>query len=196
MAGALGAWAADLSHRLQFFGGWLARGAPPAEYWLPAFFSPNAFLTAVLQTHARSHGLPIGALRFEHRVLTARVKKRDPPPTGVHVYGLFLEGAGWHPKDKCLCEAPPKELVVEMNVLWFDPTSKPPIAPAGGGGYDCPVYKTSARGGGGGGGGGDAGGGGGGFGDQLVCFVRLPTPSVGEVHWVKRSVALVCSLDD
>ena len=44
----LGGWVADLLLRLALFDTWLAKGQPP-EFWLPAFFNPNAFLTAVLQ---------------------------------------------------------------------------------------------------------------------------------------------------
>ena len=41
----------------------------------------------------------------------------------MYVRGLFLEGAGWNAKEKCLCEPTPlTELVVEMPVIHFKPT--------------------------------------------------------------------------
>lgn len=33
-------------------------------FWLPAFYFPQGFLTSVLQTYARAHGVPIDCLRF------------------------------------------------------------------------------------------------------------------------------------
>ena len=42
------------------------------------------------------------------------------------------------------------------------------------GAYDCPLYKTTARGG-----------------SNFVCDVRLPSEA-GEAHWVKRGVASLC----
>jgi dynein heavy chain len=36
----------------------------PKLYWLPAFFFPQGFLTAVLQIHARKTKLPVDSLSF------------------------------------------------------------------------------------------------------------------------------------
>ena len=194
----LGAWTADLLARVAFFEGWLSKGQPD-EFWLPAFFAPHAFLTAVLQNHARREGVRVDCLRFEHAVLSQLKKKRDPPRYGAHMYGLFLEGASWNVKERTLAEALPSQLFGEMNVIWLKPTTEPPApadaptnayadgdvtdgdAPAGapiGGAYDCPVYQTTDRHGG------------------FVCTVRLPSAGVPESHWIKRSTALICSLDD
>ena len=55
------------------------------------------------------------------------------------------------------------------------------------GAYDCPVYKTTARG--------SETSAAKGQTANFVCYVRLPT-DVSEAHWIKRSAALICNLDD
>ena len=213
----LGSWGRDLVARLAFFGTWLKRGTP-VEFWLPAFFQPHAFLTATLQNHARHTGTPIDALRFEHRVLSLRMAADRPPPdVGAHVYGLYLECASWDETKGVIAEPRPKQLYAEMPVIHLRPTTElspddtasrhaatlpgagvpgaasgappgAPIATGGGHFYACPIYRTTARGGG------SAGDGMGGA-ASLICYVRLPTEA-NDKHWIKRSAALVCSLDD
>jgi dynein heavy chain len=48
----LSSWVPDLLLRLEFISNWLYHG-PPSTYWLPAFFFPQGFMTATLQTYAR-----------------------------------------------------------------------------------------------------------------------------------------------
>ena len=48
----LSSWINDLISRIEFMGQWLYNG-PPMTYWLPAFFFPQGFMTAALQTYAR-----------------------------------------------------------------------------------------------------------------------------------------------
>jgi dynein heavy chain len=183
----LASWSADLLARLRYFDVW-ASTAQPDEFWLPAFFVPEAFLTAVLQNHARRLSKPIDMLRLEHKVLSARIKKREKPETGANVYGLYLEGAAWHSRRQVLTEAQPKQLFVEMNVLWLNPTDAPSVAASTVGAYDCPMYKTTARGV-------KSGAAAGQSASNFVCYVSLPSEASAS-HWVKRSAALICSLDD
>ena len=114
---------------------------------------------------------------------------RDKPNVGAHIYGLYLEGATWHSKRATLVEPLPKQLFSEMNVLWLIPTAEPLTPASSEGAYDCPLYQTTSRGGSG------AAVGGGAAGKNFVCFVRLPSEEP-EAHWIKRSTALVCNLDD
>ena len=197
----LAAWVSDLIQRLTFFDNWLTRGQPGGypgqvgEFWLPAFFQPQCFLTAVLQNHARRNGLPIDGIRFEHQVLSKVAKRRELPMSGAHIYGLYLEGASWNSKDRTLTEPLPKQLYAEMNVIWLKPTQEPPMPASGVDGanyYDCPVYKTTGRAAAKLQTGSDPH-----SGANFVCHVRLPSAAgAGEAHWIKRSAALICSLDD
>ena len=79
-----------------------------------------------------------------------------------------------------------KQLFCEMNVLWLKPTDEAAIPASLEGAYDCPVYRTAARGAAPGEAA-DA---------NCICHVRLPSAEASEAHWVKRSAALICSLDD
>jgi len=57
----------DLARRVAFLHLWVQHG-PPAMWWLGGFFSPQGFLAAVLQRHARRFRVPVDAL-----VITAQV---------------------------------------------------------------------------------------------------------------------------
>lgn len=57
----------DLARRVAFLHLWVQHG-PPAIWWLGGLFSPQGFLAAVLQRHARRFRVPVDAL-----VITAQV---------------------------------------------------------------------------------------------------------------------------
>ena len=40
----------------------------PRSYWLPSFFFPQGFLTAVLQMHARKLGVSVDSLAFDFKL--------------------------------------------------------------------------------------------------------------------------------
>ena len=64
----LASWVLDLIERVAFLGSWLYGGLP-ATYWVPAFFFPQGFMTAEMQTYARKNETPINALQFKTNVL-------------------------------------------------------------------------------------------------------------------------------
>lgn len=70
-------------------------------------------------------------------------KLNKSPDDGSYIRGLYLEGAGWDSTLNLLCESRPKELFVNMPVIWLIPTEnrKSPSQ----GIYECPVYKTLTR---------------------------------------------------
>ncbi len=148
---------------------WLYEGEPSA-FWLPGFFFPQGFLTAVLQNHARRHRTPIDRLAFsfavqgseaeaagEHQQVKRGGTPPPPPESGVSITGLFLESARWDRASGCLREARPGEMTSRLPPVHFVPTELPPgaagpSAKASSGEmgedplvYDCPLYKTSVR---------------------------------------------------
>ncbi len=90
----LGSWTRDLLARIEQLAAWV-EGSYPTCYWLSGFTYPTGFLTAVLQTTARSTGVPIDALSFEHTIIPMdEADISGPPKEGVYIKGLFLEGEG------------------------------------------------------------------------------------------------------
>jgi hypothetical protein len=83
----LSAWYADVLKRHEQLAAWTAGPVvPPPSVWLPGLFNPKAFLTAVMQTYARAHGLPLDVMRFV----------TDVTPKGVdQVSGARAAHAGW-----------------------------------------------------------------------------------------------------
>ena len=172
----LASWTRDLLLRLEQFAQW-SRSVEPTVFWLSSFTYPNGFLTAVLQTAARFHGVPIDALIFD---VSVAHDLETPPDEGVYVRGFFLEGAGWDVEREELCEPHPMELTVEMPVLWFRPVeqrrrSGPKRH------YSCPVYLTALR-----------------SGTRerpsFLTHIDLKPGTRTPDHWILRGTALLLSL--
>ncbi|CAM9578319.1 unnamed protein product [Phaeothamnion confervicola] len=154
----LAVWAEELSWRVGFFQDWLERGAPHA-FALPAFFFPRAFLTAVLQRHARRHTVAINLLSFGFhfptpyateessggdcssaaeaaaRAVAESLQNRvmpavaEPPCDGVYIYGLYLEGAAWDCAVGRLVEPPPGHRRAPAPLIHLLPEANRPPPP-------------------------------------------------------------------
>ncbi|PNF42619.1 hypothetical protein B7P43_G01295 [Cryptotermes secundus] len=158
----LGSWIRDLQLRLDFIKVWLMAGPPPS-YWLSGFFSPQGFLTGVLQTYARKHSHPVDELKFDFLVLKAVVNQDDiyaahmangqfevpeaygdivEPKDGVIVHGLFLDGGRWDNENMVLVDSYPGEMnppLPAMHILLKSEIEYSGIR------YEAPLYKTSIR---------------------------------------------------
>jgi len=191
----LASWTVDFIERCKFMNSWLTNG-PPLSYWLSGFFFPQGFMTAVLQTFARSTKTPIDSLAFRTHVLdTHEDAVVESPATGTYIYGLHMEGARWDKKKREVSEAEPAVLYCYMPVIWMEPVALD--APKLPNMYDCPLYKTSTRAGtlsttG--------------HSTNFVLMVELPSdqPCEGQFGkycegfstlWIKRAVALFTSLN-
>ena len=88
----LGGYVDDLIRRLLFLQKWFDEGAP-CKFWLPGFFFPQAFLTGVMQNHARKHKLEIDRLDWDFEVVNDDPDDFtiEPPASGTKVYGLFMQ---------------------------------------------------------------------------------------------------------
>ncbi|XP_070240511.1 dynein axonemal heavy chain 14 [Bos mutus] len=183
----------------------------PARYWLPAFFFPQAFLITVLQDYGRSQGISTDALTFTHHVIsdTTDVKDKefsiiiqkklnivrrafkgtDPTHVGVHVFGLFIEGARWNHKEKILEDSLPCEICCDFPEIYFLPTkisterstvskqTEPELYT-----FECPVYQTPER-------------------SSILTAAGLSSNFLTSVylstkkppsHWITMQVALLC----
>ncbi|XP_060048420.1 dynein axonemal heavy chain 14 isoform X2 [Erinaceus europaeus] len=184
----------------------------PSRYWLPAFFFPQAFLTAILQDYGKSQGVPTNALTFTHHVIpdnpntedtfsiaTQRklnvirkaFKGIDLTHFGAHVFGLFMEGARWNQEQKVLEDSLPLELHCDFPEIYFMPTkisTERPTVPGQAQSdlytFECPVYQTAERS------------------TQtpslppnFITSVNLPTKKPPS-HWITMQVALLCEKED
>eukprot|EP01059_Diplonema_ambulator_P016445 TRINITY_DN279_c0_g3_i1.p1 TRINITY_DN279_c0_g3~~TRINITY_DN279_c0_g3_i1.p1 ORF type:complete len:4125 (+),score=1634.24 TRINITY_DN279_c0_g3_i1:116-12490(+) len=183
----LASWFIDTCNRVQFLREWNDDG-PPSSFWVPGFYFPQGFLTAVLQTHSRRFKIPIDELKFRTKVMQwADADQVDEEPdTGVYVHGCFLEGARWNNSTMALDESKKGELYTSFPVMLLDPvmvsdsTGDPATT------YEVPLYKTTTRAGtlsttG--------------LSTNLVTTLHLPGGDYSPDHWIMRSVALLCMLD-
>jgi dynein heavy chain len=183
----LSGWIDDLIDRLVFMHEWSTKmgedGMP--SYWVPAFFFPQGFMTAVLQTHARKYTIAIDTLIFRTEV---RGFFEDDvqviPEIGVNMHGLFVQGCRWDLGTKQLEEYKEKDLFPKLPCIWIEPITLENYTQKGT--YQAPLYKTSERRGtlsttG--------------HSTNFVLFLDLAI-MIDPVHWVRRGVAMLCQLDN
>lgn len=94
----LAAWQVDFFKRLDMVDKWLREG-PPTSFWIPGFFFPQGFMTAVLQTHARKTSIPIDTLSFKTQ-MTDRWEQQivETPEHGAYMYVTLSFSLG-----ACVC---------------------------------------------------------------------------------------------
>ena len=61
----LSSWLIDLNQRIKFLSDWIKSGKTPNTFWFSGFSFPQAFMTAVLQNHARAYKTAIDLLSFD-----------------------------------------------------------------------------------------------------------------------------------
>ncbi|CAM9180031.1 unnamed protein product [Ectocarpus fasciculatus] len=140
----LGSWISDLILRCDQLGNWTDTEMPK-HFWLAGFCYPTGFLTAVLQTCARTNGVAIDALSWEFPVLTHHDVNdiATHPKEGVYITGLYVEGACWNFGQGFLEEPKPMELVSNMPIMHFKPVEGKRKAAKGY--YSCPLYMFPIR---------------------------------------------------
>lgn len=175
----LSSWVADFITRVEFLAKWLYEGQPES-FWLSAFFFPQGFMTASLQTYARKTQTPIDALKFRTHVRNYGPDDiQEVPEDGVNMHGLFIEGARWEPNKLCLEDSLPRQPIDAFPVIWLEPVDVGEAIEQGC--YPCPLYKTSTR-----------------RGElsttghstNFVLFLYVPTELQPE-YWIRRGTALL-----
>ena len=182
----LGSYVTDMLRRLAFFQKWIDDVKAPPTFWVSGFFFTQAFLTGSMQNYARRNQIAIDRLGFQYEVLRSLPagETRAAPSEGVHVHGLFLEGARFNEQTGLLAESEPKVLFVSLPPMWLRPQRLDDIAEFPH--YQCPLYKTSERKGtlsttG--------------HSTNFVMFLKLPSDRPA-AHWIRRGLAALCQLDD
>eukprot|EP00697_Spironema_sp_BW2_P002563 gnl/Spiro4/13397_TR7140_c0_g1_i1.p1 gnl/Spiro4/13397_TR7140_c0_g1~~gnl/Spiro4/13397_TR7140_c0_g1_i1.p1 ORF type:complete len:560 (+),score=128.04 gnl/Spiro4/13397_TR7140_c0_g1_i1:402-2081(+) len=186
----LGSWVKDLVARLDFINNWI-QNKHPNVVWMSGLFFPQSFLTATLQNFVRKYHIPIDAIAFSFEVMPGKRNTiTAPAPDGCYIDGLYLESAKWDYEHHAITEPDAKVLYSEMPVIWLKPRQKSEEANDARQRhtftYNIPVYKTLARAGvlattG--------------HSTNFVLDMRLPASRPAS-HWIKRGVALFCSLSD
>lgn len=137
-----------------------------------------------MQNYARKNHIPIDLLAVDCIIIGDQLPS-SRPEEGVYVRGLFLEGARWDRKTKCLHEQHPKKLFDAMPYIHLIPKKITDMMNTESH-YECPIYKTAARRGtlsttG--------------HSTNYVMSLNLPTDKPIR-HWINRGVALLLQLSD
>ena len=189
----LGLWFTSLNRRDEQDRGWLCSGRPglegrPSCFWLTGFFNPNGCLTAMKQEVTRKHKSEKWALDdvVYHTEVTnfeQQGQVRSPPPEGIYIYGLFLDGGAWSKHEGHLVESEPKKLFVPLPVLFVTGNAKIPEEKARRdmfgvqGPYEAPVYKYASR-----------------TDRYFIFYANLKcTAEKYPNYWALRGVALLCN---
>ena len=180
----LNEWFDELVNRVVFFSEWLEKDEVDV-FWMGAFFFPQGFLTAVLQTFARKTGRAVDALALKTKV-EGPVGGLAAEVFHVRVRGFYLENASFDEKAGVLEEPQPRKLFCELPIVDLIPV---PLEECkyDGDVYECPMYKTSLR-----------------RGElsttghstNFVTYLDLPVKEGSEDHWVRRSGAITLQKDD
>jgi len=141
----IGSWMINLLERQKQLDVWTGELGLPKVTWLGGLFSPQSFLTAVMQTTARRNEWALDRTmnttemtRFaEAGMVTAHNKE------GAYVSGLIMEGARWDEKAQSIDESRPKELFAKMPIILIKAVNADKVETSM---YGCPVYKTQDRG--------------------------------------------------
>ena len=142
----LSAWYADILKREEQLKIWTKGDLSlPTSVWLPGLFNPKAFITAVMQTYARTNKLPLDVMKFMTDVTTKVDPSQIPeaPSEGAYVHGLCIEGARWDKASGSLRDSIPGELHTPMPVIWVKPVTADKFTLKSF--YACPVYTNMQR---------------------------------------------------
>ena len=173
----------------------VAKEGKRRQVWLSGLFAPHAFLSALLQEHARLRGVVIDSIVLEHRMVRDGEGEGEGGGEvgvgdGVLVTGLWLEGARWDGEGGVLAECLPGVLVSPAPLIHFRPVVREErrkravdellslqsdgVEGEGEAVYECPLYDTSGR-------------------SACLCSVKVPISGVerGVQHWTQRGVALL-----
>lgn len=163
---------------------WLVEG-PQISYWLPGFFFPQGFMTAVKQTFSRKYKIAVDTLIIGCEITSQENSEiRTFPTSGAYIYGLYLEGGRFNRESKCLEDSLPRVLLDIMPCIKLIPVIANEYKPESC--YTCPLYKTSVR-----------AGTLSTTGHSTNFVIALPVPTkLSEDHWVRRGCAMLCMSDD
>ena len=141
----LSSWLDYFKERHVQYVDWIKYGEDPVVIWLSGLHEPVSYITALIQMTCKKYKWPLDRTTITTRVTeyTRASEVKSKPVDGCYVRGLFLEGAAWDLKNKCLKSQNPKQLREELPILEIIPTenSKVKIQNT----FNAPVYYTPDR---------------------------------------------------
>jgi dynein heavy chain len=111
---------------------------------LSLFFNPMSFLTAIMQTTSMINSFDLDQMSLVVDVLKKTIDQIETSARdGCHITGLIMEGARWDPSG-AIEDSRMKELYPRMPIMTVRslPLGKIDRRDQ----YECPMYKTQARG--------------------------------------------------
>ena len=139
----LSSWIAHFERRYAQYVGWTEK--EPVVMWLSGLHIPESYLTALVQATCRNKGWALDRSTL-YSAVTEHVdvdEIRERPANGCFIEGIFLEGASWDLKHKCLAPPIPKQLVQNLPILRIIPIEAHKLKLQNT--FRTPVYTTSAR---------------------------------------------------
>lgn len=133
----LAGWIKGLLDRHFQLSSWINKERP-SSFWLTGFFNGQGFLTAMSQEVTRQKkalNWSLDEVELASDVLKEVIQGDDGriegknvpvPAEGVHIHGLYLEGAGWSRGEKRLEDSQPKELFTQFPILHVTAISTSP----------------------------------------------------------------------
>lgn len=143
-------WFDDLLTRIAQLDEYQDEMIPPKSLWISGMFNPMSFLTAIMQSTARSKGLPLDGMVLKTTITNERdpANINEPAEEGAFIHGFTLQGASWENgrggEQGSLGEMVPKELTPELPVMLVTAIERHLEVKTGF--YTCPVYITTMRG--------------------------------------------------
>jgi len=141
----LGSWVENYAQRNSQLLDWIPDNQTPKVTMLNYFFNPMSFLTAIMQTVSMINAFDLDQMSLVVDVLKRGADQIDNAAReGCHVYGVVMEGARWDTGTNAIEESKMKDLYPRMPVMTIRslPNNKIDRKDQ----YECPLYKTQARG--------------------------------------------------
>jgi dynein heavy chain len=171
----LASWKHNLSARCNQLSEWVGAPAEPLKVtWLSGLINPQSFLTAIRQQTAQRTGQELDKLVIQTDVTKRSVEEVDGTSRdGCYIYGLFMVGARFDVAGGVVDKSKPREMYCDMPVINCKSVLMDKLEEKGT--YQCPVYKTEARG------------------PTFVFNAQLKTKSPA-ARWIMAGVALILDL--
>ncbi|CAD2219679.1 dynein heavy chain [Angomonas deanei] len=141
----LGSWVENFLTRNEQLVNWNTDLQTPKVTNLSLFFNPMSFLTAIMQTTSIVNSFDLDQMALVVDVLKKSADQIESSARdGCYIVGLSMEGARWDTAAGCIEESRLKELYPKMPIMQVRslPLGKIDRRDQ----YECPMYKTQARG--------------------------------------------------